>query len=1338
MLVALFCFALLFQSLAPALSTAQDDYLVRNFTVEDGLPVNAVSDIAQDANGYLYFATLNGLARYDGYEFITFNSANSPGILTNRFSGMMMTSGGDIWLPTESGSLTRYRNKTFTTFREEHGVEGQNLNIEETADGEFWMSTSTGIKKLDSQTGRFVSPHPELEIQTWVMESHTNGGLLAINDHGIVRFHEGELHILLETEHLPIPADTIIELKQFSNGTIWGLGHDGFFVFHPVDGIIQSFQNRTTPGFTCWNVYKTDSGTILSTSHGFYRVDSSDFSLTRLPIKTSPVINRPNTVLSYNGQTVLFGDQVAVNEQIIFETEAVKTGFVDREGSIWVTSEQNGLFQLRKSIITNITSIDGQPIENIYPIIQASNGDIWAGSLLSGVYRFKQDETDFWHGGNSSLRSTQTRFLHEDNDGTIYMGVWGEGLWRFENRDWMPVQEFVRLFEDYSTVESMHRDTSGTMIIGTRSHTVFERDGRYQRMQDSLSTGLQGVRVIRQADDETLFFGTNGQGIGILLPNGDLKTFTESNGLPSNFIRDIYIQSQDTLWLATEDLGLARVFLNSDKNVESIQSIREADGLMDNSLHRIIADSSGNFWVSSNSGVMKISRRELNAYADGNRTNLPVISYNQRDGMINPEANGGVQTAGVLTDDNEVWFPNQKGITVFDLAESDSVERNGSIQPQIEHILLPDSTLLTSNDETVLIPEGERNFSITFTAPNFAYPERVSFRYRFSGISEDWITANESREAVFTNLDPGTHRFDIQADPGNGNLSTASVFVTVPPYFYETNWFYLLMVLLGGVLIYGGVKYRTHTLRMRERELQQRVDQQTEELQEAAEQKSRFFSGITHELKTPLSLILGPLDDLTEERKPDDWKHVQSRLQMMQRNGYRLQNLVDQILDVTKLNAEAIQLTLQPVHFEQLSHQIVGQFQSRLVQKNVNLEIHADEIDSLIYVDREAWERILINLMSNAIKFSPADSEIQITIKNYEDEVSLAVKDQGRGIKPGDQQRVFEYLYQSDGAESAEGTGIGLFLVKGLVEQMGGKIELKSKESEGAEFIVSLKKGTSHFLESDKILHEPPASDDDHQEIATVEKHFPESDGTPSKDERILVVEDNDDFRSYLQSILSETYHVSTAAEGKEALELLKSKTPDLIISDVMMPGMNGLEFVNSLRKKDQFTHLPVIFLSAKNQETDREAGLSSGADIYLTKPIRSKMLLAQVSAVLRRERVLTSDLSKEESKDEPELIKQVRGIVYRQLANPSMNVNLLADALYMSRTKLYGEWKKVSEISLNDYIKKLRLDEGKVLISEKGFSVQQASQAVGFSTISYFSTSFKKEFGVNPSEVMK
>ena len=309
--------------------------------------------------------------------------------------------------------------------------------------------------------------------------------------------------------------------------------------------------------------------------------------------------------------------------------------------------------------------------------------------------------------------------------------------------------------------------------------------------------------------------------------------------------------------------------------------------------------------------------------------------------------------------------------------------------------------------------------------------------------------------------------------------------------------------------------------------------------------------------------------------------------------------------------------------------------------------------------------------------------------------------------------------------------------MRGLTEHMGGSVRVKSKKGDGAEFIVTLKKGFKHFQQTDTISHDLP----NHKTATELQSSGSYTDGVegdPSgSSAHILVVEDNTDFRAYLLSVLAKRYRVSTAREGGEAFDVLKTGTIDLVISDIMMPGMNGLEFVRNLRSKEKYKRLPVIFLSAKDQEMDVETGLSSGADIYLTKPVKRTMLLSQISAVLRREEVLASSRSSSAS-EEPEFVTKIREIIYRQMANPVLNVNSLADTLFMSRTTLYREWKKVSDVHLNEFIRRTRLEEAKTLLTEEGFGIQEAAAAVGYSDPNYFSTSFKKEFGVSPSEMMQ
>lgn len=1311
------------------------EYLVRNYTVEDGLPVNAISDIVQDEDGYLYFATYNGLVRYDGYEFRTFNSSNSRGLESDRIVGMAMDPTNTIWLIDETAKVISYKDGSFKTYAESDGVTGSAEYIEISEDGDVWVVTSKGLLKFNPNQNSFEQQSELNKNESiWRVSPLGNGKLLGVSEKGLFKWDGNKTKTLLPIEDFPTGKSVINFITKLSNGDIW-MASNGAFSFNENTLKVTTYDIPDKTYSQTWSVVKVDSQFIISTTNGFFAINGDEIKAKKLSVDVNPLLNRPKAIQEYDENVILFGNQVIINDQVIFESQDVKTGFIDREGSIWVASESNGLFQLRKSIVTNITSSDNSAIKNIYSIVQDREGDIWAGSFENGIIRISEKEKTNYTVDNSNLGSNIVRFLYEDEKGIIYAGLWGGGLWKFSNNDWRKLE-----FPDNLTIEAMHQSANGVIYIGSKNGSYINQKGLFVEFEEVIGEPFNAVRVIRESHNETLFFGTNGNGLGILDGDKSFHILTNLEGVVSNLIRDIYVVSPDTLWLATENRGLNRIVLNNAKQIiESIQ-IDTEDGLISSSLHRIIDDKRGSFWISSNQGVMQISKRALNNYTNGNSDYLSVTKYNQRDGMVNQEANGGVQTAGILAEDGSIWFPNQQGITVFNDLADDVADVDYQINPIIEQINLSDSVLDIRKRAVISFPKGERNFGVKFTAPNFAFPERLIFKYKLSGISEEWRVLNKVREINFTNLKPGRHTLEVQTETYDGRISSASLTIIVPSFFYETMYFKFIVGLCFIGLGFGVYQYRVHTLRERERELQQRVAEQTQKLEQAAEEKSRFFTGITHELKTPLSLMLGPLDELSENTNAQSISKFQAYTQMMHRNGYRLKNLIDQILDVSKLNADAIKLKIHPFDIVKLTKQIAGQFQSLLHQKGIALDIHSDSVVDDIYLDKEAWERIIINLISNAIKFSPESGRIVLSIVDFEKNVKISVRDYGEGISLKDQQKVFEYLYQVTENKVAEGTGIGLYLVKGLIERMGGEITVQSKRGNGAEFIVSLKKGSSHFSTKDLVFHTKVELEKNKKKVSKIEE-VGKNDRPKVKKvfpTKILIVEDNADFRDYMSSILSKEYNVTVAENGKEGLSLVNKVSPDIVISDVMMPVMDGYEFVNKLREIEKFKQTPVMFLSAKDQEVDMQMGLSTGADIYLTKPIRSSTLLSQIKAVLRREEILNQkrEQSNVESTSDSKLETQLHSIIYRQLGNPNLNVNLLAESLYMSRSKLYREWKKVSDISIKDLINKIRFEEAIVLIKEKEFSIQDAAKAVGFSDPNYFSTSFKKKFGYSPSEI--
>lgn len=1316
----------------------QAEYLIRHYDTEDGLPVNTVNGMLQDAEGYLYTSTYDGLVRYDGYDFEVYNTGNTTGMLTNRLAGILEALDSTLWLFNEGGTITSKNGSKFRTYTIAE-LPGEITRIIQNSDGRIWVGGTKGIAYFSPIDSTFK--HIDFSISESIVNVLYPGletDIYVLTDDGLFVVEDNMASELLAKEHFTISSETVRDIHRISENQLWIIGTSGAFLFNINTGEVeQTIEKKSSEIILSSTTNQQGGKHILTTDSGFYLLGEDDQPYKKLNIPfNSKELELSIYIKGTQGEQILIGkESVIINNQLVLEDIIVKSVIVDNEGSLWIGSDVNGLYQIRRSYFKNIGTKQIPDFINIYSIIEDQEKTIWACSFTTGIFRLQPSENTNWTSSNSNLPNNLCKFVFEDADGSIYAGLNFEGLWKFSGEDWNEVDTSSDLNGGgLYAPEVMHRKGNELLIGSFNSMAILENE-ELKLFDSEKSEELEGVQVIRESSKGELFVGTSGRGI-TKISGSDYTHYSTNNGvLSSNAIRDIYLQSDDSLWVVTENHGLNRIVLSQNGKVLSSMHISIRDGIPQNSLHRLIDDELGYFWISGNNGIFRVSKKSLNAYASGIITQLQIVSFTEADGMVNREANGGVYSAGILTADKKVWFPTQKGISIIDPVMFGKSKNLDSPKPIIESIELSNQTIIIEGKSNITLPENERNIRVNFSAPNFAQQDRVSFNYILEGVNVTWQTAKQTRQAVFTNIPPGNHTFKISsARIGSKSIETV-ITITVPFFFYETLWFKVLVSFLGLGILFLGYLYRVRSLEQRQKMLANLVDEKTHELKEAAEEKTRFFTGITHELKTPLSLIISPIDDLVEESKSGTLNSTSSKLPLIQRNSYRLKNLVDQILDVSKLNADAIKLKIQPVYLFQLTRQIIGQFHSKLEQEEISVETSIPELDELIYVDKEAWERIIINLMSNAIKFSPVKSTIRVSFIVKETTIEITVVDEGKGIAPENHHKVFNYLYQEEGDKAAEGTGIGLFLVKGLIEEMGGTIQLKSKLGEGADFTISLPKGYTHIGSKHTLLHEPLLSEE--KEFLVGEEAETTKSQKTTKEHKILVVEDNYDFRNYLQSILEGQYEVILAKNGKEGLKVLKKEMPDLIISDIMMPEMNGLEFVNSLRSKKRYQHLPVIFLSAKNEEKDVETGLSTGADVYLAKPVRSSILLTQIIAILRRENILRDGFNTSlKEKNETDFSRQVREIIFRQLANPSLSVSQLADALFISRSKLYVEWKKANDISINEFIKKTRLNEAKVLLKEKGFTVHETARAVGYSDANYFSTSFKKEFGYSPSDI--
>lgn len=1338
-LLATLIVALVFQS---GFQAAPDDlrqYQITNYSVTDGLPMNYINRMVQDDNGYIYFTSLDGIGRFDGYEFDVFNSENSPGLTSNRFLSIHKSQKNELWLITDIGTVSRKKEYHFSSYDAAGGhFDGNAIHLSESDDGQIWISTTTGLFYFDEEADRFIRhTHPKTHSETFLSEPFEGSKMIVLNRNGLLKIGAETANVLVSNEEFPIPISLVNSVTRIGDD-IWVTGGNGLFRYNLSTKFIEFSFTPDIPDFRALsvNVYR-DNQIIFNTSHAFYLYDSNANQITSTEHSFITPLFRGYLVFEdFDGNSIrITPSEVFIDGQRVLETNDIQFAMVDREGGLWVATFSRGVYHIRKSGIRNLDESLADGFENLYPVIETYDGSIWTGGLRSGIFRIRGNEVTNWNSTNSGLEKDFGRFLYKDGN-TLYAGIWGDGLWKFSDDDWIQDHRFSALFDvDDITVEAMHRTQSDDLLIGTTQQLVLIRNDSYSLMiNDKNPEIFQGVRVIREDANGALYLGTNGNGLTIIR-DGLPKNFNTSNSeLSSNLVRDVFIQSADTVWVATENRGLVRmVFSKSHHNPEFFR-VTTGNGLSHNSLHRIIADQHNFLWISTNGGIMRISLAELNRFADGKMNRLSVLTLTEKDGMINREANGGVQTAGVLSSDGLIYFPNQKGLTVINPDDFLGSRFGFHPEPRIKYVAHSGNVIQHPIENEIILEKGIRNLRIKLSAPNFHAPEIVQFRFKLDGIVDYWEDVSATREAVLTNLSPGKHVFRVEIiQSGMANSQTEKTFLLIiPPYFHETAVFYTLMFFLMIGCVVGAVRYRTHTVEKRKAELQRQVDQQTVELKEAAEQKSRFFSGITHELKTPLSLIINPVDELLDDEENQLSDKTKNRLLLMKRSSMRLNQLTDQILDITKLNADAIKMHHVPVDLQQLTRRIAGQFESHLSQQNVSLIYVFDGDMERIYLDPEAYERIIINLMTNAIRFSPDGGSISIKISSNERAVSVEISDEGPGIPKTEQTRIFEYLYQVDGAKASEGTGIGLYLVKGLTEHMKGRVDVVSEPGKGATFKITLQKGHQHFRETDTVSHEFLTVELYNDELKTAQQLIPEFHASR---ETILIVEDNADYRKYLVDILSENYNVKSATEGSQALSILEKAKVHLVLSDMMMPGMDGLEFVSQLRLQDAYRHLPVIFLSAKRTADDIKTGLGSGADVYLTKPIENKMLLTQIAAVLRREKLLSL---KDNAEKEPvdSFKNKVHELIVRHMANPGLSGSMLADALYISRATLYRDWKEVSDVTLNDYIKQVRLNEAKLLITENRYSVKEAALAVGFLKANYFATVFKQHFGEAPSRI--
>ena len=1025
------------------------EYIIDLWETDHGLPQNSINDIVQTRDGYLWLATYDGLVRFNGVDFTVFTMANVPQLKSNRMVSLFEDSRGSLWIGTEQGGLVRLHEGVFTTYSSEAGLESDIvLSIAEMPEGTLWIGTSgAGLYRMRNErfTKVFTAKGEWLSGVVGALLVDSHGRFWIGTGNGLHVMNNGVIERVPETGSYNISA-----LLEDGSGGIWA--GSGFGVFRFEKGVWTRFTERDgLRDIRTTSLLLDREGTLwLGTMSGVSRYRGGRWS----------------------------SDGLAEDNSSIH----VQSMYQDRENNLWLGTNSNGLARLKKRIIQVYTREQGLSHDVILAVFQDRAGTMWIGTNCGGLNRFR-DGVFTNMSARYQIPDDCIWSIWEDRKGRLWTGSWGGGLYTYSGNKHVRYTETTGLSNNI--VLAMYDDRSGNFWAGTRNGLNRIRGDSITIYRTGDGIAHEDIRVLAEDSAGTLWIGTFG---GLTrYSGGRFTSFTTDDGLSNNYVRAIHPDRNGVLWIGTYGGGLNR--LKDGK----FTRYTTADGLFDNGVFHILEDNHGNFWMSSNKGIFRVKKQELEEFAAGARTRISSVAYGKEDGMRNRECNGGFQPAGWKTTDGRLWFPTIRGLVVID---PDKINTNTLPPPVVIERFIADSSVVSLQEPVVLPGETER-LEFHYAGLSYSAPQRVVFRYKLEGFDQGWIEAGNRRTAYYTNIPPGSYTFRVAAanEDGIWNDDGASWTFEVQSFFYQKGWFYTVCAFSVIGLAVGFYFLRVRHLVRLNLELEDRVSFRTEEVveqknqlarvnvelstllvqleeksrqlqfskvraEEANNAKSQFLAIVSHELRTPLNSVIGFANILFKKKRgkldEEDLLYVERILE----NGKHLLTLIDGVLDLSKIEAGRGDVTIERVSLTHLIQDTIDQLEGRLLEKEVTLDRDLPEKEIYLETDEGKLKQILINLIGNAIKFTDRGT---ICVRLIVDPSSrkpqrIDVIDSGIGIPPDRREAIFEPFRQADSSTTRRfgGTGLGLTISNRFAELLGYRLALKSQEGKGSTFSILL------------------------------------------------------------------------------------------------------------------------------------------------------------------------------------------------------------------------------------------------------------------------------------------
>ena len=1315
-------------------------------SINEGLSQSTVFSIDQDKQGNMWFATYDGVNKYDGYSFTVYqHNEDDPNSIANDISRIVKTdSQGRVWIGTRDG-LSCYneeKDKFYNFIYEKKGKRLQVNGIAEISPEQLLVSTQEGLTMFDIKASKFVDDFFSTAMHNIVASTlYRHGDIIYIGtptdglySYSISRKNLEKVFPILDTKQIQA-------ILQQSPTRIWvATEGSGLFLINPKTKEIKTYLHSPS------NPKSISSNYIRSLA-----LDSQN----RLWIGTFNDLNiyheGSDSFISYSSSPVESGS---------LSQRSVRSIFMDSQGGMWLGTYFGGLnyYHPIRNRFKNIRRI---PYKNslsdnvVSCIVEDKNKNLWIGTNDGGLNLYNPNTQLFTHYAlhekerEKGIGSNNIKAVYVDEQKSlVYIGTHAGGL-TVLHRNSGRMESFNQSNSQLvnENVYAILPNGEGNFLLGTLSALVnFNPEKRtfttIEKEKDGTPFTSQRITTLFRDSRKRLWIGGE-EGVSVFLQQGleiEKAAILPLSSVTKMFTNCIYEAANGIIWVGTRE-----GFYCFNEKEKLIKRYTTSNGLPNNVVYGILEDAFGRIWLSTNRGISCF-----------NPETEKFRNFTESDGLQSNQFN----TASYCrTSSGQMYFGGINGITTF---RPELLLDNPYTPPVVitklqlfnKNVRPDDDTgILTKNiskTESIVLKSWQTAFSLEFVVSNYISGQHNTFAYKLEGYDKEWYYLTDKRTVSYSNLPQGDYHFLVKAANSDGKWNTTPTMlkITVLPVWYKTWW--AITLFLAAFIGFITFVFRFFWMR-KSMEAKLEMERRDKEHQEEINQmKMRFFINISHELRTPLTLILAPLQEIINKIS-DRW--TRNQLEYIQRNANRLLHLVNQLMDYRRAELGVFELKAKKGNAHQLIQDNFLFYDKLARHKKITYTLHSELEDKEVVFDPNYLELIVNNLLSNAFKYTESGQSITVTLKIENDWLLLQVSDTGVGIPLNKQGKIFERFYQIENEHV--GSGIGLSLVQRLVELHHGRIELDSEEGKGSTFSVFLPQDintykSSELASADNKDEEEQVYSTNAKEMYFIDTEKVENEVTESGDKKrgtILIVEDNNEIRNYLSHGLAELFNTLEAGNGEEALEKLKNNEVDIIVTDIMMPVMDGIKLCKNVKQNIRTCHIPVIILSAKGETKDQMEGLQMGADDYIPKPFSLTILTAKIQNMMRTRRRMLERYSKS-LEVEPEkitfnamdeaLLKRAVAIVEKNMDNIEFSTDEFAREMNMSRSNLHLKLKAITGESTIDFIRKIRFNEASKLLKDGRYTVAEVSTMVGFNTPSYFATSFKKYFGCLPTEYIK